>query len=218
MIDLSFNKIIPAQLLKIDNPRCKEVIINNNPGVLCQTLAKLHDQNLTVEQKLGYHLIQPSPFLKNSLAKKKVSFSPSVNGSQVCEQSPSVNRNYTIETVKSTENSAANDDILSDAAKFAFSENADVNSERAQEVLSKCEDGTESNVVESLPLDTLSEINAVPPESKAAVPACAMPPKPDQTQVDTLEVAGQPASDAGDVATHESDPNEAQSDEEHNEK
>ena len=34
-MDLSYNKIIPAQLLKINNPRCKEVIVNNNPGVLC---------------------------------------------------------------------------------------------------------------------------------------------------------------------------------------
>lgn len=152
---------------------------------------------MTVEQKLGYHLIQPSPFLKNSLAKKKVSFSPSVNGSQVCEQSPSLNKNFNIETVKSGESSAANDDILSDAAKFAFSENADVNSEHAQEVLSKCEDGTESNVIESLPLDTLSELNAVPPESRAAMSACAIPPRPDQTQVDAIEVVEQPISDAG---------------------
>lgn len=115
----------------------------------------------------------------------------------MCEQSPSLNKTFTIETVKSGENSAANDDLLSDAAKFAFSENADVNSEHAQEVLSKCEDGTESNVVESLPLDTLSELNAVPPESKMAVPACAVPPKPDQTQADTIEIAEQPISDAG---------------------
>lgn len=165
--------------------------------MLCQTLEKLRSENLTVEQKLGYHLIQPSPFLKNSLVKKKVSFSPSVNGSQVCEQSPSLNKNFNIETAKSGENSDENDDILSDAAKFAFSENADVNSEHAQEVLSKCEDGTESNVVESLPLDTLSELNVVPPESKTAVPACAIPPRPDQTKVDTIEITEQPVSDAG---------------------
>ena len=49
VIDLSYNKIIPAQLLKIDNPQCKEIIVTNNPGVLCQTLEKLRNENLTVE-------------------------------------------------------------------------------------------------------------------------------------------------------------------------
>lgn len=52
-------------------------------------------------------------------------------------------------------------------------------------------------MVESIPLDTLSELNVISPENKAAMPVSAIPPKPDQELVDAIEITEQPVSDAG---------------------
>ena len=80
--------------------------------------------------------------------------------------------------MQSSENSTTNEEISIGVAGQLASDCADVNSEHARETLSKCDDGNESTIVESVPLDGLSELNTVPPEKKLAAAEALLIPKP----------------------------------------